>query len=118
MESIGRDKAVVLANHSCDMDWLFGWLIANNYGCLGVRSVGSCCLISPGCEMPAEAGFDVCADSGLELVVFGIHLPCSELVRGVLPLAHISREKDRSHLEKSTRILGDFPMAFWVCSRF
>jgi lysophosphatidic acid acyltransferase/lysophosphatidylinositol acyltransferase len=35
LEEIGSENAVILANHHYELDWLFGWMVADRAACLG-----------------------------------------------------------------------------------
>jgi lysophosphatidic acid acyltransferase/lysophosphatidylinositol acyltransferase len=36
LDRIGKESAIVLANHSSDIDWLLGWVVAHKVNILGV----------------------------------------------------------------------------------
>ena len=33
---LGKEKAIILLNHSSDVDWLIGWILAEKVNMLGV----------------------------------------------------------------------------------
>jgi len=35
LEEIGSENAVIVANHHYELDWLFGWMVADRHACLG-----------------------------------------------------------------------------------
>jgi len=36
MAKLGKEKAVILLNHTSDVDWLIGWILAEKLSMLGV----------------------------------------------------------------------------------
>ena len=44
-EKIGKESAIIMANHRSDIDWLLGWIVAERGGILGVRNTIYCILL-------------------------------------------------------------------------
>ena len=40
LKRVGKESAVVLANHGSDIDWLLGWVVAHKLNILGVSLWG------------------------------------------------------------------------------
>jgi len=41
LKNIGKENAISILNHHYDVDWLFGWVLCQRTGLLGVRKLVS-----------------------------------------------------------------------------
>ena len=46
-DKIGKENAIIVANHRSDIDWLIGWVMAERAGVLGVNADHSCYCMCP-----------------------------------------------------------------------
>ncbi|EGD81533.1 hypothetical protein PTSG_02252 [Salpingoeca rosetta] len=85
-QALEHEHKVILGNHRSDVDWLFGWVIAQKFGTLE----GSKCLMK---------------SSLLRVPGLGLSWWLSDFI-------FLSRnwEKDKDHLNKSTRALQHYPV--------
>eukprot|EP00271_Cylindrocystis_brebissonii_P008052 TRINITY_DN2207_c0_g3_i1.p1 TRINITY_DN2207_c0_g3~~TRINITY_DN2207_c0_g3_i1.p1 ORF type:complete len:395 (+),score=46.76 TRINITY_DN2207_c0_g3_i1:421-1605(+) len=89
-ELMGKEHALLLANHRSDVDWVVGWCLAQRAGCLG----GTRALMKRTVQF---------------LPVIGWSMWFSEYI-----FLDRNWEKDRIKLERSFTRLHDFPRALWV----
>ncbi|KAL3611326.1 hypothetical protein D5086_002346 [Populus alba] len=86
----GKEHALVISNHNCDLDWLVGWILAQRSGCLG----------SALAVMKKEAKV---------LPIIGWSMWFSDYV-----FLERSWGKDERTLQSGFERLVDFPMPFWL----
>lgn len=89
-ELLGKEHALVISNHNCDLDWLVGWILAQRSGCLG----------SALAVMKKEAKV---------LPIIGWSMWFSDYV-----FLERSWGKDERTLQSGFERLVDFPMPFWL----
>ncbi|KAG6789465.1 hypothetical protein POTOM_005563 [Populus tomentosa] len=89
-ELLGKEQALVISNHNCDLDWLVGWILAQRSGCLG----------SALAVMKKEAKV---------LPIIGWSMWFSDYV-----FLERSWGKDERTLQSGFERLADFPMPFWL----
>ncbi|XVE75649.1 hypothetical protein DITRI_Ditri12bG0110100 [Diplodiscus trichospermus] len=87
---MGKEHALVMANHRSDIDWLVGWVLAQRSGCLG-SSIG------------------VMKKSSKFLPVIGWSMWFSEYL-----FLERSWAKDENTLKAGLQRLKDFPRPFWL----
>ncbi|XP_050228179.1 1-acyl-sn-glycerol-3-phosphate acyltransferase 2 [Mercurialis annua] len=87
---MGKEHALVLANHRSDIDWLVGWVLAQRSGCLG-------------------SAIAVMKKSSKFLPVIGWSMWFSEYL-----FLERSWAKDESTLKSGLQRLKDFPRPFWL----
>ncbi|XP_022746009.1 1-acyl-sn-glycerol-3-phosphate acyltransferase 2-like isoform X4 [Durio zibethinus] len=87
---MGKEHALVIANHRSDIDWLVGWVLAQRSGCLG-NSLG------------------IMKKSSKFLPVIGWSMWFSEYL-----FLERSWAKDENTLKASLQRLKDFPQPFWL----
>ncbi|KMZ74557.1 1-Acylglycerol-3-Phosphate Acyltransferase [Zostera marina] len=89
-QSMGKEHALVIANHRSDIDWLVGWVLAQRSGCLG----------STLAVMKKSIKF---------LPVIGWSMWFSEYF-----FLERSWSKDETTLKSGLQRLKDFPRPFWL----
>ncbi|XP_028062133.1 1-acyl-sn-glycerol-3-phosphate acyltransferase 2-like isoform X2 [Camellia sinensis] len=87
---MGREHALVIANHRCDIDWLVGWVLAQRAGCLG-------------------SALAIMKKSSKYLPVLGWSMWFSDYV-----FLERSWSKDEETLKSGFQNLKDFPRPFWL----
>ncbi|GMQ00761.1 hypothetical protein CsSME_00047698 [Camellia sinensis var. sinensis] len=87
---MGREHALVIANHRCDIDWLVGWVLAQRAGCLG-------------------SALAIMKKSSKYLPVLGWSMWFSDYV-----FLERSWSKDEETLKSGFQNLKDFPQPFWL----
>ncbi|XP_017977549.1 PREDICTED: 1-acyl-sn-glycerol-3-phosphate acyltransferase 2 [Theobroma cacao] len=87
---MGKEHALVVANHRSDIDWLVGWLLAQRSGCLG-------------------SALAVMKKSSKFLPVIGWSMWFSEYL-----FLERSWAKDENTLKAGLQRLKDFPRPFWL----
>ncbi|XP_025014464.1 1-acyl-sn-glycerol-3-phosphate acyltransferase 2 isoform X1 [Ricinus communis] len=87
---MGKEHALILANHRSDIDWLVGWMLAQRAGCLG-------------------SALAVMKKSSKFLPVIGWSMWFSEYL-----FLERSWAKDESTLKSGIQRLKDFPRPFWL----
>lgn len=87
---MGKEHALVISNHRSDLDWLFGWVLAQRVGCLGSTRA-------------------VMKKSTKYLPVMGWSMWFSEYI-----FLERSWAKDESTLKSSFQSLRGFPQPFWL----
>nr|XP_043610714.1 1-acyl-sn-glycerol-3-phosphate acyltransferase 2 [Erigeron canadensis] len=90
LNMMGKEHALVIANHKSDIDWLIGWVFAQRSGCLG-----SCLAV-----MKKSSKF---------LPVIGWSMWFSEYL-----FLERSWAKDESTLKSGLQRLRDYPQPFWL----
>ncbi|XP_071720099.1 1-acyl-sn-glycerol-3-phosphate acyltransferase 2-like [Rutidosis leptorrhynchoides] len=90
LKMMGKEHALVIANHKSDIDWLIGWVFAQRSGCLG-----SCLAV-----MKKSSKF---------LPVIGWSMWFSEYL-----FLERSWAKDESTLKSGLQRLKDYPQPFWL----
>ncbi|KAK4838143.1 hypothetical protein QYF36_011380 [Acer negundo] len=88
--SMGKEHALVVANHKSDIDWLVGWVLAQRSGCLG-------------------SALAVMKKSSKFLPVIGWSMWFSEYL-----FLERSWAKDENTLKSGLQRLKDFPQPFWL----
>ncbi|KAK3217770.1 hypothetical protein Dsin_011740 [Dipteronia sinensis] len=88
--SMGKEHALVVANHKSDIDWLVGWVLAQRSGCLG-------------------SALAVMKKSSKFLPVIGWSMWFSEYL-----FLERSWAKDEKTLKSGLQRLKDFPQPFWL----
>ncbi|KAI5082852.1 hypothetical protein GOP47_0002595, partial [Adiantum capillus-veneris] len=86
----GKEHALVISNHRSDLDWLFGWVLAQRVGCLGSTRA-------------------VMKKSTRYLPVMGWSMWFSEYI-----FLERSWVKDEETLKSSFKSLKGFPQPFWL----
>eukprot|EP00250_Pteridium_aquilinum_P010497 c19430_g1_i1 orf=281-1426(+) len=86
----GKEHALVISNHRSDLDWLFGWVLAQRVGCLGSTRA-------------------VMKKSTKYLPVMGWSMWFSEYI-----FLERSWAKDEGTLKSSFQSLNGFPQPFWL----
>ncbi|KAH7430170.1 hypothetical protein KP509_09G086800 [Ceratopteris richardii] len=86
----GNEHALVISNHRSDLDWLFGWVLAQRVGCLGSTRA-------------------VMKKSTKYLPVMGWSMWFSEYI-----FLERSWAKDEKTLKSSFKSLKGFPQPFWL----
>lgn len=86
----GKEHALVISNHRSDLDWLFGWVLAQRVGCLGSTRA-------------------VMKKSTKYLPVMGWSMWFSEYI-----FLERSWAKDEETLKSSFQSLNGFPQPFWL----
>ncbi|MCO5600299.1 hypothetical protein L7F22_054409 [Adiantum nelumboides] len=86
----GKEHALVISNHRSDLDWLFGWVLAQRVGCLGSTRA-------------------VMKKSTKYLPVMGWSMWFSEYI-----FLERSWAKDEETLKFSFKSLKGFPQPFWL----
>lgn len=86
----GKEHALVISNHRSDLDWLFGWVLAQRVGCLGSTRA-------------------VMKKSTKYLPVMGWSMWFSEYI-----FLERSWAKDEETLKSSFKSLNGFPQPFWL----
>ncbi|KAI5083992.1 hypothetical protein GOP47_0000161 [Adiantum capillus-veneris] len=86
----GKEHALVISNHRSDLDWLFGWVLAQRVGCLGSTRA-------------------VMKKSTKYLPVMGWSMWFSEYI-----FLERSWVKDEETLKSSFKSLKGFPQPFWL----
>ncbi|MCO5546762.1 hypothetical protein L7F22_000198 [Adiantum nelumboides] len=86
----GKEHALVISNHRSDLDWLFGWVLAQRVGCLGSTRA-------------------VMKKSTKYLPVMGWSMWFSEYI-----FLERSWAKDEETLKSSFKSLKGFPQPFWL----
>ncbi|PIA53532.1 hypothetical protein AQUCO_00900247v1 [Aquilegia coerulea] len=87
---MGKEHALLIANHRSDIDWLVGWVLAQRSGCLG-------------------SALAVMKKSSKFLPVIGWSMWFSEYV-----FLERSWAKDENTLKSGLQRLNDFPRPFWL----
>ncbi|KAK1575806.1 hypothetical protein Q3G72_008468 [Acer saccharum] len=87
---MGKEHALVVANHKSDIDWLVGWVLAQRSGCLG-------------------SALAVMKKSSKFLPVIGWSMWFSEYL-----FLERSWAKDENTLKSGLQRLRDFPQPFWL----
>lgn len=88
--TLGTRKAICMLNHASDLDWLFGWLIADKFSVLGLTK----CVLK----------------SDLRLVpVLGWSWWLVEYI-----FLRRDWENDRAHMTRCFRTLDDFHLPYWM----
>lgn len=87
---MGKEHALIISNHRSDLDWLFGWVLAQRVGCLGNTRA-------------------VMKKSTKYLPVMGWSMWFSEYI-----FLERSWAKDESTLKSSFQSLRGFPQPFWL----
>ncbi|KAK4481710.1 hypothetical protein RD792_012619 [Penstemon davidsonii] len=87
---MGKEHALVIANHRSDIDWLVGWVLAQRSGCLG-------------------SSLAVMKKSSKFLPVIGWSMWFSEYL-----FLERNWVKDESTLKSGLQRLRDFPRPFWL----
>ncbi|KAI3830165.1 hypothetical protein L1987_04299 [Smallanthus sonchifolius] len=90
LKMMGKEHALVIANHKSDIDWLIGWVFAQRSGCLG-------------------STLAVMKKSSKFLPVIGWSMWFSEYL-----FLERSWAKDESTLKSGLRRLKDYPQPFWL----
>ncbi|XP_065856308.1 1-acyl-sn-glycerol-3-phosphate acyltransferase 2 [Euphorbia lathyris] len=90
LRMMGKEHALVLANHRSDIDWLVGWVLAQRSGCLG-------------------NALAVMKKSSKTLPVIGWSMWFSEYL-----FLERSWAKDEITLKSGLQRLKDFPRPFWL----
>ncbi|XP_076915551.1 1-acyl-sn-glycerol-3-phosphate acyltransferase 2-like [Bidens hawaiensis] len=90
LRMMGKEHALVIANHKSDIDWLIGWVFAQRSGCLG-------------------STLAVMKKSSKFLPVIGWSMWFSEYL-----FLERSWAKDESTLKSGLRRLKDYPQPFWL----
>ncbi|KAI3526083.1 hypothetical protein L2E82_00944 [Cichorium intybus] len=90
LEMMGKEHALVIANHKSDIDWLIGWVFAQRSGCLG-------------------STLAVMKKSSKFLPVIGWSMWFSEYL-----FLERSWAKDESTLKSGLERLKDYPQPFWL----
>ncbi|KAI3806527.1 hypothetical protein L1987_22434 [Smallanthus sonchifolius] len=90
LEMMGKEHALVLANHKSDIDWLIGWVFAQRSECLG-------------------SALAVMKKSSKFLPVIGWSMWFSEYL-----FLERSWAKDESTLKLGLQRLKDYPQPFWL----
>ncbi|MCO5598322.1 hypothetical protein L7F22_052415 [Adiantum nelumboides] len=86
----GKEHSLVISNHRSDLDWLFGWVLAQRVGCLGSTRA-------------------VMKKSTKYLPVMGWSMWFSEYI-----FLERSWAKDEETLKASFKSLKGFPQPFWL----
>ncbi|KAL2923709.1 1-acyl-sn-glycerol-3-phosphate acyltransferase 2 [Bienertia sinuspersici] len=89
-QHLGKEHALVVANHKSDIDWLVGWVLAQRAGCLG-------------------STLAVMKKSSKLLPVIGWSMWFSEYL-----FLERSWAKDESILKLGLQRLKDYPLPFWL----
>ncbi|KAJ8528861.1 hypothetical protein K7X08_030505 [Anisodus acutangulus] len=87
---MGKEHALVIANHRSDIDWLVGWILAQRSGCLG-------------------SSLAVMKKSSKLLPVIGWSMWFSEYL-----FLERSWAKDERTLKSGLQRLKDYPLPFWL----
>ncbi|XP_075108577.1 1-acyl-sn-glycerol-3-phosphate acyltransferase 2 isoform X2 [Nicotiana tabacum] len=87
---MGKEHALVIANHRSDIDWLVGWILAQRSGCLG-------------------SSLAVMKKSSKLLPVIGWSMWFSEYL-----FLERSWAKDERTLKSGLQRLSDYPLPFWL----
>lgn len=87
---MGKEHALVIANHRSDIDWLVGWILAQRSGCLG-------------------SSLAVMKKSSKLLPVIGWSMWFSEYL-----FLERSWAKDERTLKSGLQRLRDYPLPFWL----
>ncbi|GJR47864.1 1-acyl-sn-glycerol-3-phosphate acyltransferase 2-like protein [Tanacetum coccineum] len=90
LKMMGKEHALVIANHRSDIDWLIGWVFAQRSGCLG-------------------STLAVMKKSSKFLPVIGWSMWFSEYL-----FLERSWAKDESTLKSGLQRLKDYPQPFWL----
>nr|GEV20402.1 1-acyl-sn-glycerol-3-phosphate acyltransferase 2 [Tanacetum cinerariifolium] len=90
LRMMGKEHALVIANHRSDIDWLIGWVFAQRSGCLG-------------------STLAVMKKSSKFLPVIGWSMWFSEYL-----FLERSWAKDESTLKSGLQRLKDYPQPFWL----
>ncbi|KAJ9565482.1 hypothetical protein OSB04_001448 [Centaurea solstitialis] len=90
LEMMGKEHALVIANHKSDIDWLIGWVFAQRSGCLG-------------------STLAVMKKSSKFLPVIGWSMWFSEYL-----FLERSWVKDENTLKYGLERLKDYPQPFWL----
>ncbi|CAI9287819.1 unnamed protein product [Lactuca saligna] len=90
LEMMGKEHALVIANHKSDIDWLIGWVFAQRSGCLG-------------------STLAVMKKSSKYLPVIGWSMWFSEYL-----FLERSWAKDETTLKLGLERLKDYPQPFWL----
>ncbi|KAL8215314.1 hypothetical protein R6Q57_004763 [Mikania cordata] len=90
LNMMGKEHALVIANHKSDIDWLIGWVFAQRSGCLG-------------------STLAVMKKSSKFLPVIGWSMWFSEYL-----FLERSWAKDESTLKSGLQRLKDYPQPFWL----
>lgn len=90
LRMMGKEHALVIANHKSDIDWLIGWVFAQRSGCLG-------------------STLAVMKKSSKFLPVIGWSMWFSEYL-----FLERSWAKDESTLKSGLQSLKDYPQPFWL----
>ncbi|KAK1428834.1 hypothetical protein QVD17_17674 [Tagetes erecta] len=90
LNMMGKEHALVIANHKSDIDWLIGWVFAQRSGCLG-------------------STLAVMKKSSKFLPVIGWSMWFSEYL-----FLERSWAKDESTLKSGLQRLRDYPQPFWL----
>lgn len=90
LDSMGKEHALVIANHKSDIDWLIGWVFAQRSGCLG-------------------STLAVMKKSSKLLPVIGWSMWFSEYL-----FLERSWAKDETTLKTGLQRLKDFPQPLWL----
>lgn len=90
LKMMGKEHALVIANHKSDIDWLIGWVFAQRSGCLG-------------------STLAVMKKSSKFLPVIGWSMWFSEYL-----FLERSWAKDESTLKSGLQRLRDYPQPFWL----
>jgi lysophosphatidic acid acyltransferase/lysophosphatidylinositol acyltransferase len=90
LKMMGKEHALVIANHKSDIDWLIGWVFAQRSGCLG-------------------STLAVMKKSSKFLPVIGWSMWFSEYL-----FLERSWAKDESTLKSGLQRLKDYPQPFWL----
>ncbi|KVH94730.1 Phospholipid/glycerol acyltransferase [Cynara cardunculus var. scolymus] len=90
LEMMGKEHALVIANHKSDIDWLIGWVFAQRSGCLG-------------------STLAVMKKSSKFLPVIGWSMWFSEYL-----FLERSWAKDENTLKFGLQRLKDYPQPFWL----
>ncbi|KAC9326664.1 hypothetical protein E3N88_45987 [Mikania micrantha] len=90
LEMMGKEHALVIANHKSDIDWLMGWVFAQRYECLG-------------------SALAIMKKSSKLLPVIGWSMWFSECL-----FLERSWAKDEPTLKLGLQQLKDYPQPFWL----
>ncbi|PWA71484.1 phospholipid/glycerol acyltransferase, Acyltransferase domain protein [Artemisia annua] len=90
LKMMGKEHALILANHRSDIDWLIGWVFAQRSGCLG-------------------SALAIMKKSSKFLPVIGWSMWFSEYL-----FLERSWAKDESILKVGLQRLKDYPQPFWL----